>query len=220
MLLDPLEEEFDLPPTAIELGDGERRQGEVVGQEDQRLAGFRILEPNAAERCIEALALVEADEGDGLVADQPGRAIDWMRVAALGLEVRLAAGHEEAAGLVEAVETLEVEEAAIHDVERAGLGQELIEDVDLVHLAVADIDEGRDVPAQIEQGMQLDRSLGRADCALPLRECPGGRAGTAGPADRPRCRASFRGRSVARRPCTGIDPGRRTISPSVRRHND
>jgi hypothetical protein len=26
MLLDPLEEEFDLPPTAIELGDGERRQ--------------------------------------------------------------------------------------------------------------------------------------------------------------------------------------------------
>ncbi len=34
-----------------------------------------------------------------------------------------------------------------------GLGYQLIEDVDLVHL-VADMDEGRDVAAQIEQRMQ------------------------------------------------------------------
>ena len=72
MLLDPLEEQFDLPAAAVELGDGQRRQGEVVGQEDQRLAGFRIVEANAAQRCGEALARVEAGEDDGLIADQPG----------------------------------------------------------------------------------------------------------------------------------------------------
>ena len=34
MLLDPFEEQFDLPASAIELGDGQRRDGKVVGQED------------------------------------------------------------------------------------------------------------------------------------------------------------------------------------------
>jgi hypothetical protein len=63
---------------------------------------------------------------------------------------------------VKALQALEVEEAAIHHVERARLGQQLIEDVDLVHLAVADMHESRDVAAQVEQGVQFDRRLGRA----------------------------------------------------------
>jgi hypothetical protein len=91
-----------------------------------------------------------------LVTDQPRRAIDRMRVAALNLEVQLAAGHKEAAGFVKAIEALEVEETTIHDVERAGLGQQLVEDVDLVHLAITDVNEDGDVAAQIEQRVQLD----------------------------------------------------------------
>lgn len=38
MLFDPFEEQFDLPTTAIKIGNALRRQVEVVGQEDQRLA--------------------------------------------------------------------------------------------------------------------------------------------------------------------------------------
>src|SRR5437899_3366394 len=106
---------------------------------------------------------VEASKDDALVADQPGLAIDRMRIAALDLEVRLATGHEEAAGLVEAIEALEDEEATIHDVESARLGQQLVEDVDLVHLAITNVNEGGDVAAQIEQRMQLDGCLGRAE---------------------------------------------------------
>jgi hypothetical protein len=45
-----------------------------------------------------------------------------MRVAALDLEVRLAAGHEESAGFVKAIEALEVEETTIHDVVVASAG--------------------------------------------------------------------------------------------------
>src|SRR5215472_15198769 len=93
----------------------------------------------------------EASKDDTLVTDQPRRAIDRMRVAALDLEVRLAAGHEEAAGFVKAIEALEVEVATIHDAESAGRGQQLVEDVDLVHLAITDVNEGGDVAAQIEQ---------------------------------------------------------------------
>src|SRR5216683_7153783 len=161
MLLDPFEEEFDLPTAAVKLGDRERWQGEVVGEKDQRLVGLGILEANASQRRFEALVRVEAGKNDGLIADQPGAAVDRMRVTPLDLEIGLAAGHEEAAGFVKAVQPLEVEKAPIHDVERPGLGQQLIEDVDLVHLAVADMDEGWDVAAQIEQRMQLDRRFGR-----------------------------------------------------------
>ena len=50
MLLDPFEEEFDLPAATIELGDGQRRNGEVVGQKDQRLAGLGIAIADAAQR--------------------------------------------------------------------------------------------------------------------------------------------------------------------------
>ena len=94
-----------------------------------------------------------------MVADQPVVAIDRMRVAPLDLEVRLAAGHEEAAGLVKAIEALEVEEATIHDVESARLRQQLVEDVDLVHLAVTNVNESGDIAAQIQQRMQLDGCL-------------------------------------------------------------
>ena len=67
------------------------------------LGGFGVLEANASQRCLEALVRVEASQNDTLVTDQPRRAIDRMRVAALDLEVRLAADHEEAAGFVKAI---------------------------------------------------------------------------------------------------------------------
>src|ERR1019366_3068080 len=139
MLLDPFEKELDLPAAAVQFGDRKRGQDEVVGQEDKGLGGFGILKADAAQWRLKALVRVEAREDDTLVADQTSLAIDRMRVAALHLEVRLTTGHEEAAGMVEAIKALEVEEATIHDVEGAGLGQQLVEDVDLVHLAITDV---------------------------------------------------------------------------------
>ena len=62
----------------------------------------------------------------------------------------------------EAIEALEIEEATIHDVESAGLRQQLVKDIDLVHLSVTDVNEHGDVAAQIEQRMQLDGCLGQS----------------------------------------------------------
>src|SRR5450830_74066 len=132
MLLYPFEEQFDLPAAPVELGDCECWQREVVGQEDKVLGGFGVLEADASQRRFEVFVRLETSEHNRLIADQPGRAIDWMRVTAFGFEVGLAARNKEAAGLVEAIQTLEVDEAAIDDVEGARLGQQLIEDIDLV----------------------------------------------------------------------------------------
>ena len=111
MLLDPFEEQFHLPTAAVELGDGQRGQGEVVGQEDEAFAGLRIVEVDAAQRRLEVLERVEAGEHDGLIADHPGASVDRARVATLGLEVRLGAGHKEAARLVETEQALEVDDS-------------------------------------------------------------------------------------------------------------
>ena len=162
MLLDPFEEQLDLPAQPVELGDRKRRQGKVVGQEHEPLARFGILEFDPAQRRLEALLGVKAGEHDGLVADKPRTPVYRMRVTALRLEVGFGADDEEAAGVLEATQALEVEIAPIHHVEGARLGEKLIQDVDLVQLAVADEDKGRNVAAQVQERVQLDRGLGGA----------------------------------------------------------
>ena len=87
MLLYPLEEQLDLPAAAIEFGDCEGWQGEVVGEKDQRLGGLWILETNASQWRFEALVRVEAGKKDRLIADQTGAAVDRVRVTPLDLEI-------------------------------------------------------------------------------------------------------------------------------------
>jgi hypothetical protein len=55
-----------------------------------------------------------------------------------------------------------VQVAPVHDVERAGLQNQDVQHIDLVHLAVADVDEGGNGASQIQQGVQLDSCLGFA----------------------------------------------------------
>ena len=57
-------------------------------------------------------------------------------------------------------QTTEVQVAAIHHVERSGLEGQHIQHVDLVGLAVRDMNEGWNVAAQIEQRMKFDCCLG------------------------------------------------------------
>src|SRR5712664_8513 len=163
MLLDPFEKEFHLPAAAVQFGDGERGQDEIVGQEYEGLGCFGIVKADAAQRGLEALVRIEAREDDTLVADQAGLAIDRMRVPALDLKIRFTASHEEAARLVETIKAFKVEEATIHDVEGTGLGHQLVEDVDLMHLAITDVEEGGNVAAQIQQRVQLDGRFGQAE---------------------------------------------------------
>ena len=60
------------------------------------------------------------------------------------------------------VQALEVHVAAVHDVEGTGFECQHVEHVDVVQFAVADVDEGWDRPAQVQQRVQLDGRLGGA----------------------------------------------------------
>ena len=79
------------------------------------------------------------------------------------LKVALRAGHEEGKTLGQEIQPREVEIPAIHDVKGTGFRKDLVQDVDIVHLAVADPDECRDVAPEIEQGVELDGCLRLAE---------------------------------------------------------
>src|SRR6266478_148445 len=162
MLLDPFEKQLDLPPATIKLGDGECRQDKIVGEKHQPLAGVGVFESDTTQGGVEVLARVEAGEHDGLIANQPGASIDRMRIATLGFEVRFGAGDKEAFRLVQLIKPLEVDVASVHDVESTRLGQQQVQNVDVVQFAIADVEKRRDVAAQVQQRVQLDGRLGRA----------------------------------------------------------
>lgn len=160
MLLDPFEEQFDLPATAIKVGNALRRQVQIVGQKDQCFA-LGIFDLDASDYRWKMLLRIKAGQRTQLVADDPERAVCWQGVSSSEAQIRLGPRHKETSRLVQAMQSREVEIAAIHDVERPGLGNDLVENVHIVELAIADVDKAGNVAAQVEQRMQLDRRFGR-----------------------------------------------------------
>ena len=138
MLLDPLEEEFHLPAAFVERADGGGRKREVVGDEDQRLAELGVLEADAPQKFGVILMGVEAVQGDGLVANDAGRAIRRRRIDAMSIDVRLGTRDEEGPGLVQHIKAGKVDVATIHDVDGSGFRQEHIEGMNVVQLAIRD----------------------------------------------------------------------------------
>ncbi|MEY3740509.1 MAG: hypothetical protein RLZZ192_1185, partial [Pseudomonadota bacterium] len=99
---------------------------------------------------------------NGLIADDDARPVHLGRVHAPGVHVAFGASHKEGAGLMHLKQASKVDIAPVHDVERARLQDQDIEHIDLVHRAVADVDEGWNRAPEVEQGVQLD---GRLDFA-------------------------------------------------------
>ena len=141
VLFDPFEEQFDLPAAAVELGHGLCGQGKIVAEEEQMFTGLRVGEFDAAELVGIVFGGIEAGEDDGLVTGKAGGVIDGVGIQAAIAPVGLGADDEEGGGLVEGVEAVEVEVAAVHDVEGTGFGQEQVKDLDIVQFAIGDVDK-------------------------------------------------------------------------------
>ena len=59
----------------------------------------------------------------------------------------------------EDAETFEIDVAAVHDVECSGLRHDLVEDVDVMHLAVGNADKRWDIAVKIKESVHLHGSL-------------------------------------------------------------
>ena len=169
MALDPFEEEFDLPATFVEGRDGDRRQGEVVGEKHQGPLLFDVVEADAAHFVGVVGGAALTGERDGLVATHATGHVDGVRVESAKVHALLGPDDEERPGALQAMESLEIEIAAIHDIERARLEEQLVEPVDFVPFSLGDRDEAGNGTTQIQQGVELDGGLGAAE-ARPRKQ--------------------------------------------------
>jgi len=162
MVLDPCEEQFHLPAASVQLSDGQCWPIEMVGEKPQEFVVRGVVELDAANRRWEIRARLHASQHNGLIAAQAARLVDRRRIPPLILKIRLGADDEERLRSMQGMPSSKVEQATIHHVETSRLKGNLVEEVDLVQFAVGDMDKRRDLPAQVEQCVQLHSCFGLA----------------------------------------------------------
>lgn len=117
-------------------------QGKVVGEERNAFAGFLVPHHDAAQGGRIVLARVEHRDHTGLVAQHIGvDAIDRVRVAPLELGVALGADSEDSLRLIDGEQAPEVQISAIEQVVGARLDNQVVQNVDLVGLAIGNVNE-------------------------------------------------------------------------------
>ena len=167
VLLDPPEEQFDLPTGSIELCDGQGREKKIVGEENEAPAVVGIEVVDAPQGTGIKLSRFRSGQQNGLVGPESGGLVDRMGASPTELGILLGAGDEESEGLSELVETLEVYVAAIEQIKSARFQKQPVEEIDVVHLRSGHINIGRNAAAQIQQGVNLDRTF------VPAKLSPG-----------------------------------------------
>ena len=166
VLLDPFEKQFDLPTLAVQVRDQRGFEGEVVGQKRDALASV-VLDHHTSQRGGIVLAGIKDGQHTCLIAhDIRVGPVHGVGVAPLELGIGLGTGDEEGVGLMNHKQSLEIQVPAIEQVVRARLDVQQIQGVDLVSLAVADVNECGDGAAQVQKGVQFDSRLVRA------KRCP------------------------------------------------
>ena len=162
MLFDPFEEQFDLPALTIQVGNEFWLQGEVVGQKRDALSCFVLDHHSAQSRRIVLAGVVDREHTDLIANDGGGTAVHRIGVSPSELGVALGPCHEEGMGLMNDVQPFEVQIAPIHQVERTGFEHQVVQHIDLVGLAVGDVNEAGNGAMQVQQRVQLDGRFGGA----------------------------------------------------------
>lgn len=161
MLFDPLEEQLDLPALAIQLRNQLGFEREVVGQKRDSLACL-VLGHDTTQRSGIVLAGIEDRQHASLIAnDVRAGSVHGVGVAALELGVGLCAGDKKSIGLMDHEQPLEIEIPSIEQVISTGLDAQQVQGVDLVHLAIGDVNESWNGAAQVQQGVEFDGRLVR-----------------------------------------------------------
>ena len=166
VLLYPFEKQFDLPALAVQVCNQLGFEGEVVGQKRDALASV-VLDHHTSQRGGIVLAGIKDGQHTCLIAhDVRVGPVYGVGVAPLEFGIGLGTGDEEGVGLMDHKQSLEIQVATIEQVIGARLDVQQVQGVDLVGLAVADVNECGDTAAQVQQGVQLDSRLVRA------KRCP------------------------------------------------
>ena len=156
VLLDPLEEELDLPAGFVDLRDHDGVDLEVVGDEDQAFSGFRIQKAYSAQiATVEAFGF-RSVETNRLIGSQSSGLVYRARFANVVFHVDLRPGHEERQSRMNPIETGEIDVSAIHYIECSSFEDDPVQGVDVVDFSLGDRHECRDRSVQVDHSVELD----------------------------------------------------------------
>jgi hypothetical protein len=159
MLLDPTEEQFDLPATSINVRDRQRWQVEIVAQEDEPLPRLDVAVDHATQGIGVELRCHWTTQDDRLVATQSRDLVHRTRHATTEVEVGFRSGHEVRQPGTQAMKSAKIEIASIHHIEGTRFDRQDVEDVDVVGLAIGNQHKTRDIPMQVDERVKFDSSL-------------------------------------------------------------
>ena len=163
MLLDPFEEQLDLPALFVKCANSQRRKRHVVRQELQCLASFGIGVGHLPNQLWIPFVRCVPRQLNVLIAYQARVDRDRKLLNHNELHIAFGAGHKEGSGGMQLVQPGKVDIRLVHhviganlDVALLGEDVEDVEDFDIVHLAVADVNKTRDRSTQIHQCVKFD----------------------------------------------------------------
>ncbi len=160
MLLDPLEEQLNLPSLAIEFGNGYGIQREVVSQEAIDSTVSKVLIDNESEVVGILSAGVKACEPDSLVRDEPGLRINLAAINDFILHVVLGSGDKPCMILMKmGVKRIKLDITFVHQIIGVRLNRHFIKNLGIVNRSLCKTDKCRDGAVEIHQSMHLDSSL-------------------------------------------------------------
>src|SRR5690349_12939521 len=162
MLLDPAEKQFDFPTTPIQLGDRQSGQEKIVGEKHKTF----LTRPIEVAHPAQSFGITPLGHGivehHDLIALQAGLLVDDLRIQPPAIESLFRSRHKESSGQLDAIESFEVEVAAVHEVNGTGFPDQLIEDIDFVNLSSSNNHYRGNTAAQIEQSVKFDSRLASA----------------------------------------------------------
>lgn len=156
ILLDPFEEEFDLPTTLINGSDGQGGQREIIREESQTLVRFGIEKGNAAKAVgVIPFALLGVQDYN-LIASEAGGFINNAGITHGESGIGFAAYNEESVSLMDTKKTTEIQVSAIKNVDTSSFKYHAIQEVDIMHRPIGNADEHRDRAGKVDLSVQLD----------------------------------------------------------------
>jgi hypothetical protein len=158
--LDPAEEQFDAPAHLVKHGDGVSRDLEIVGQEDERFACFRIEVFHPPEGHWKGIAGLFECWLAYMIAAQAGQTIHQHRVMPGELKVGLGTGDKERSRLGDQRQSDEVHIASIHQIKGSRLEEQAVEPAHVVLARIGNVDTSRNRATQVDLGVHLDARLG------------------------------------------------------------
>jgi len=117
------------------------------------LVGIEIA--NAPKLVGIGLVRIESFQDNDLVGLDPVGFVDGSRVEASEPEVAFGSDHKEGRCLMDGIKAIEIQISTIDNVEGSWFEGQLIENFDVVNLAMSNNDEGGNASSEVEQGMQF-----------------------------------------------------------------